>query len=317
MNCDFMEEFPGSRARAQHGLTVLWRAAQRGLAGQLAAAALIVLPVRAMADDPAPPAVAPIQAPPARPQNPPVPPPQVITAGSIPEAGLEVRTQVPDPGADGRYQVPDVAPNAGPPQPTEAPPQPVYSEVDNGGRAPVSAPPKAPPVDGQWVYTNQYGWVWMPYAQSYTYVPDDGYPTMYVYGSTFGWRWVAAPWIYDYGPTPYWGNRGRASFVWYSRPWFTRRAYVGPTYYYGPRYYNYRGPRVYSSARVYGGARYYTAPRYSAPPRYRERGGGYDRGRSYDRGGRREVDVRSSGGGHSHGSHGGGGHSHGGGGHRR
>ncbi len=25
-------------------------------------------------------------------------------------------------------------------------------------------------ASGQWVYTNQYGWVWMPYGNSYTYV---------------------------------------------------------------------------------------------------------------------------------------------------
>jgi hypothetical protein len=296
MHCEFMDDFPDSRARATHGLRALFRAAQRGIAGQLAAAALIALPVRAMADDPVPPVPPPAHAPPAPPDNPPVPPPQVIEAGSLP-----ARDDVPEANDGARYQVPEAnsaarteVPEAAPPPPDDAPPPPeVYSRADSPGPQLSAAPPKAPPVDGQWVYTSQYGWVWMPYAQAYTYVPDDGYPTMYVYGATFGWRWVAAPWIYDYGPAPYWGPRGRVSFVWYSRPWFTRRVYVGPTYYYGPRHYYYRGgPRYYSAPRVYSAPRSYSAPRYR----------GYDRPRGYDRGDRREVHVHGSGG-HSHGGH--------------
>lgn len=251
MKCDSVDHFPDSSTRAERRFASLWHAAQRGVAGQLALAALVAFPVHAAAEDP--PAVpqieAPAEAPPPPPENLPVPPAQVIEAGAVPGAGE----------------------NGAPP--AEELPPPEYGPSDSPGTPLTAAPPKAPPVDGQWVYTNQYGWVWMPYAESYTYVPSDGYPVMYVYGSTFGWRWVAAPWVFDYGPTPYWGTRGRASFVWYSHPWFTHRAYVGPRYYYGARYYH-------------GGSR---------------RGGrGYVRGG----GGRREVIVRG-GGGHGH-SHGGG-----------
>jgi hypothetical protein len=101
--------------------------------------------------------------------------------------------------------------------------------------APVPPPPavervevqalEATPVDGQWVYTSQYGWVWMPYDQVYTHVSDDREPAMYIYGPTLGWRWVAAPWVFSVGPEPYWGARGRAHFAWHSRPWFVRREY--------------------------------------------------------------------------------------------
>lgn len=263
------KHFPDSGARAQPKLRGLWL-------GHVAIAALLVLPVfpvRATAEDPpaAPPAAAPAVAPPAPPQNLPVPPPQVIEAGSIPV------TNQGENGAPSADEQPPTYANELPP-PDDAPP--TDARIDNPGTQLTAAPPKAPPVDGQWVYTSQYGWVWMPYSQSYTYVPSDGYPSMYLYGPTFGWRWVAAPWIYDYGPSPYWGTRGRVGFVWYSRPWFAHRGYVGPRYSYGPRY--------YSAPRYYGGRRGYS------------RGGG----------GRREVVVHGSGGG-GH-SHGGGGHSHGG-----
>jgi hypothetical protein len=34
---------------------------------------------------------------------------------------------------------------------------------------------------GQWVYTQQYGWVWMPYGDAYSYVPPDGQGQPYEY----------------------------------------------------------------------------------------------------------------------------------------
>ena len=86
----------------------------------------------------------------------------------------------------------------------------------------------APMPDGQWVYTEQYGWVFMPYAQNYTYVPASGYPFMFVYYPRFGWHWLSAPWVYGAGPRPYWGGQGYTHFAWYTRPWFARRAYAHP-----------------------------------------------------------------------------------------
>src|SRR5262245_30590793 len=67
--------------------------------------------------------------------------------------------------------------------PTKEPPPP-----------PANTPP--PPTEGQWVYTEQYGWVWMPYGSEYTYEPssNDAVPYGYVYTPTYGWSWLEAPW---------------------------------------------------------------------------------------------------------------------------
>jgi hypothetical protein len=128
----------------------------------------------------------------------------LITPAALPRLAL-----AQDPGA---YSVP--------PPPYDAPPAPPPAFE----RMEVQAP-EAPPVDGQWVYTRQYGWVWMPYDQVYTRVSNDQEPSMYIYAPTLGWRWVVAPWVFNGGPEPYWGARGRAYFAWHSRPWFERREY--------------------------------------------------------------------------------------------
>src|SRR5512142_781827 len=59
-----------------------------------------------------------------------------------------------------------------PPQPAPAatPPAPAASSTSTSTS-----------VDGQWVYTEQYGWVWLPYERAYTYVAPEGYPYMYMY----------------------------------------------------------------------------------------------------------------------------------------
>lgn len=85
--------------------------------------------------------------------------------------------------------------------------------------APAGAQPTAIP-DGQWVFTSQYGWVWMPYGAAYTYLPaaPDAVPSMYVYTPVFGWRWVAAPWVWGLGPRPWFALAPR-HFAWYGHPW--------------------------------------------------------------------------------------------------
>jgi hypothetical protein len=92
----------------------------------------------------------------------------------------------------------------------------------------VAAPPVAvaAPVTpaGQWVYTRQYGWLYMPYAQNYTFVPAAGPPSMFVYRPAHGWHWVHAPWVVGVGPVPYWGPAGYVRFDWFARPWFARPA---------------------------------------------------------------------------------------------
>ena len=94
---------------------------------------------------------------------------------------------------------------------------------------PQAAAP-APGRTGQWVYTQQYGWVYMPYGQAYTYVPpsDNGYPYMYLYYPRYGWTWVAAPWVWGWGPRPHFGAcTGYRYYHWYPyrRPWFYRPGY--------------------------------------------------------------------------------------------
>lgn len=133
-------------------------------------------------------------------------------------------------------------------------------ETSNGPPAEPLLAPAEQPSSGQWVYTSQYGWVWMPYGDQYvyepprsgssqpsdadedlayssewaappgsyvypqgTYVVDAGaYPYSYVYYPAYGWTWVISPWIWGVGPRPYFGAYGPRRYAWYSRPRFQR-----------------------------------------------------------------------------------------------
>jgi hypothetical protein len=160
-------------------------------------------------------------------------------------------------------QVPSQAKPAQPAVPAHAAPPPAR----NAQPQPVAPPAES--VEGQWVYSSQYGWVWIPYAQAYTYVTPAGAPYEYVYYPTYGWCWVYSPWVFGWGPMPYWGIYGRAHFAWYSHPWFARPVYRGGVYRGGV----YRGG-VYHGG-VYRGGVYHGGA-------YR---GGVYRGGSYPRGG--------------------------------
>ena len=106
------------------------------------------------------------------------------------------------------------APAYSPPSPGETPPPP----------QPQAQPQQAAPVTpGQWVYTAQYGWIWMPYSDSYTSVPTNGWgePYAYVYYPAYAaWTWVAAPWIWGFGPWPVFGVWGPARYGWYAHGWW-------------------------------------------------------------------------------------------------
>ncbi len=100
--------------------------------------------------------------------------------------------------------------------------QPDQASVAPPGPPPAGAPPPPPGSglpDGQWVYTQQYGWIWMTTGDQYTYVPPDGTgePLEYVYYGPAGWTWIAAPWVWGYGPRPYWGRTRPDRFAWYRR----------------------------------------------------------------------------------------------------
>ena len=125
-------------------------------------------------------------------------------------AALPLRAQDAAPAAP---QPPLVAADpAAPPQPQSPPPAAPAPEAQ-------PQPPQAqqaPTPSGQWVYTQQYGWVWMPYGTAYTYVtPDYATPYQFVFQVGIGWSWVAAPWVYGYGPWPYFGFAGPYAFAWY------------------------------------------------------------------------------------------------------
>jgi hypothetical protein len=86
------------------------------------------------------------------------------------------------------------------------------------------------------VYTQQYGWIWMPYADAYTSVPAGGYgaPYAYVYAPAYAcWTWLAAPWIWGVGPWPAFGVYGAARFGWYGHGWWR---YPAHWHYYAPGY---------------------------------------------------------------------------------
>ena len=121
-----------------------------------------------------------------------------------------------EPGASDAPAAPSPSPSAQPGStpPAQAPAPPFADEPRTAQRSPV------PP--GQWVYTQQYGWIWMPYADEYTWVPPDGYgePYAYVYYPVAGWTWIVAPWVWGVGPWPHFGFRGPVSFAWYRHGWW-------------------------------------------------------------------------------------------------
>lgn len=135
------------------------------------------------------------------------------------------------------------------PAPTAAPAPPVLQQQQQPTTPPTSPPTPEVPA-GQWVFTQQYGWVYAPYAQAYTYVPaDTAYAQSYVWRVGLGWAWLASPWVFSMGPRPYWGNYGPRYYAWHARPWFRP-----PSYHVGPRYspYHRMGPGPFH-ARPRGG----------------------------------------------------------------
>ena len=116
---------------------------------------------------------------------------------------------------------------------------------------------------GQWVWTTEDGWVWVP-AEA---VPLEvqGEPYVYLYRPTLGWTWFASPWGWD-GPVGGWG---------WARPWYG--SYWGPRYHaydvYAPRAVNVAPPayRVAPGAINVAPPAYRVAPRAMnvAPPAYR------------------------------------------------
>ena len=103
-------------------------------------------------------------------------------------------TQVSSPGAAPQSVLPSTpAPDMQPPAPPQQPPAPPVqspSQVQPQMQQPAGAAQAG--GGGQWVYTSEYGWVWMPYGNQYTYEgsPNDAYPYSYVYYPNYGWMWL-------------------------------------------------------------------------------------------------------------------------------
>jgi hypothetical protein len=75
---------------------------------------------------------------------------------------------------------------------------------------PAVAPSPTYPA-GHWVYSNAYGWLWVPDGSSSVEV--EGEPYVYLYTPSFGWTWYVSPWGWGpffYGPWVYhpWHARG-------------------------------------------------------------------------------------------------------------
>src|SRR5450759_4426567 len=127
----------------------------------------------------------------------------------------------PRPGRSPQAVQPSsAAPERQPPAPPLQPPSP---PVQAQARAQVRPDAQQPSVEDeapaacQWLHTDHYGWVWMPYGDQYTYEGNayDSSPYAYVYYPSYGWSWLAAPWIWGWGPYPFFGVRGALGFGWY------------------------------------------------------------------------------------------------------
>ncbi len=202
-----------------------------------------------------------------------------------------------DPG-----QPSDVPPDTA--QPQTAPPDLMAPVPPEQPPAPPAASPQQPQVEvqapaepqGQWVYTDQYGWVWMPYGDQYVYegTVEDESPYAYVYEPSAGWVWLSAPWLWGWGPYPYFvvgpthfgWYRGlmHAGYGWggYRRGWAGRGGWASPYTRGGTGAYHVvpSGPGSRGGRTAYpggyprgGGGGYHMVP--SGRPGYRGGGGGH------------------------------------------
>jgi hypothetical protein len=132
-------------------------------------------------------------------EQPAAPPPPPRTESTVqvqvqPAPQQQAAPQPPPPPPADQQGAPQAsAPQQAPYQGQEAPP-PGWVQVDPQGT-------------GQWVYTPDYGWVWVPAG---TVSQDaEGVPYSYLYTPTYGWTWYVSPW--GVGPYYYGG--------WVRHPW--------------------------------------------------------------------------------------------------
>jgi hypothetical protein len=158
----------------------------------------------------------------------------VVAAISLPLLTRSARAQTTPDGSIVQEVVPQGSPPATePPPPPAQPPQPPKADAGSSPQAPSDAQPAT--STGQWVYTNQYGWIWIPYGDEYVFTPADesAEPYEFIYWPTRGWIWVAAPWIWGIGPLPYFGVFGPWHYHWYRGPVFHPRSAARPLFHGG------------------------------------------------------------------------------------
>src|SRR5664279_4533883 len=122
--------------------------------------------------------------------------------------------------APAAVQPSEAAPVQLPPPPPQQPPTPPAQTYQQAPQQQPYAPQAQVQVQdpgGQWVYTTQYGWIWMPYGNQYTYegTATDTQPYAYAYYPSYGWTWLAAPWVWGWGAYPYFGVLGPSHYGWY------------------------------------------------------------------------------------------------------
>jgi hypothetical protein len=150
----------------------------------------------------------------------------VLIAATTTLASTAFAQQPVPPDYQTMRQPPAPMPQLPPPPEAQQAEPPAYYPAAQQARppayypAPAAVTVAAPAPSGQWVYTNQYGWVWMPYGANYTYVTAHDVAFTYAYYPHFGWRWIAAPWVMGMGPSPRWGHHGPVHFAWYGHPRF-------------------------------------------------------------------------------------------------
>jgi hypothetical protein len=92
------------------------------------------------------------------------------------------QASIPGP-APQAVEPPTPAPDMQPPAPPLQPPAPPV-QAEGQAQPQMQQPAGGTPAagGGQWVYTSEYGWIWMPYGNQYTYegTANDAYPDSYV-----------------------------------------------------------------------------------------------------------------------------------------
>jgi len=132
------------------------------------------------------------------------------SAAETPASAIETPTAQPSGSPSGRPAGP-LPPLAATGQPA-GPLPPLPSQAPQYAAAPAGEAPSSSQwvrsyPDGQWVYTSDYGWVWIPAGA--TSSEADGLPYAYLYTPHIGWTWYLSPWgwgAYSFG-------------LWVTHPW--------------------------------------------------------------------------------------------------